>query len=174
MNNAPECVGGGTPLQLCSNGSTNHFLSVWSCLPPTWETFPHTLVLHPTADMRKSACFRHYNGTCGNELPFNVTRKACCCSYNIGQAWNRPCEACPAPASREFPSPTFSPAWPLPAQCTWGSETNLPCSDELESQLVSLVWTAGKTLSPPLQTLRIQDGWMELSLVGKALEDTQN
>lgn len=55
--------------------------------------------------MRKSICFRHYNGTCRNELAFNVTRKMCCCSYNIGQAWNRPCEACPTPASCECPPP---------------------------------------------------------------------
>ncbi|XP_013359911.1 PREDICTED: fibrillin-3-like [Chinchilla lanigera] len=26
----------------------------------------------------------------------------CCCAYNIGQAWNRPCEACPSPASPDY------------------------------------------------------------------------
>lgn len=53
------------------------------------------------ADMRKSVCYRNYNDTCENELSFNMTKKMCCCSYNIGKAWNKPCEPCPTPASRK-------------------------------------------------------------------------
>lgn len=51
--------------------------------------------------MRKSVCYRNYNDTCENELSFNMTKKMCCCSYNIGKAWNKPCEPCPTPASRK-------------------------------------------------------------------------
>lgn len=50
--------------------------------------------------MRKSFCYRSYNGTsCENELPFNVTKRMCCCTYNIGKAWNKPCEPCPTPGT---------------------------------------------------------------------------
>lgn len=55
------------------------------------------------ADMRKSVCYRNFNDTCENELSFNMTKMVCCCSYNVGKAWNKPCEACPAPASCECP-----------------------------------------------------------------------
>lgn len=53
------------------------------------------------ADMRKSVCYRNFNDTCENELSFNMTKKMCCCAYNVGKAWNKPCEACPTPASSE-------------------------------------------------------------------------
>ena len=54
------------------------------------------------ADMRKSVCYRNFNDTCENELSFNMTKKMCCCAYNVGKAWNKPCEACPTPATSEF------------------------------------------------------------------------
>lgn len=95
----------------------NDFPHVWLSLPLAWVFLTDTHLPTPTADMRKSVCFRHYNGTCWNELAFNMTRKMCCCSYNIGQAWNRPCEACPTPASRECPSSAFFPAWPFSVRC---------------------------------------------------------
>ncbi|MEQ2157826.1 hypothetical protein GOODEAATRI_005790 [Goodea atripinnis] len=44
------------------------------------------------ADMRKSVCYRNFNDTCENELSFNMTKKMCCCAYNVGKAWNKPCE----------------------------------------------------------------------------------
>ncbi|MGH0191275.1 UNVERIFIED_CONTAM: hypothetical protein FKN15_059043 [Acipenser sinensis] len=50
-------------------------------------------------DMRKSVCYRNFNDTCENELSFNMTKKMCCCSYNVGKAWNKPCESCPTPAT---------------------------------------------------------------------------
>ncbi|KAL7980060.1 hypothetical protein Chor_001328 [Crotalus horridus] len=59
------------------------------------------------ADMRRSLCYRNYNAenqTCDGELLFNMTKKMCCCSYNIGRAWNRPCEQCPIPSTDEFSS----------------------------------------------------------------------
>lgn len=53
-------------------------------------------------DMRKSVCYRNFNDTCENELSFNMTKKMCCCAYNVGKGWNKPCEACPTPATCEF------------------------------------------------------------------------
>lgn len=52
--------------------------------------------------MRRSLCYRNYyadNQTCDGELLFNMTKKMCCCSYNIGRAWNKPCEQCPIPST---------------------------------------------------------------------------
>lgn len=58
------------------------------------------LILFSRLDMRKSFCYRSYNGTsCENELPFNVTKRMCCCTYNVGKAWNKPCEPCPTPGT---------------------------------------------------------------------------
>ncbi|KAG7233651.1 hypothetical protein INR49_006765 [Caranx melampygus] len=57
------------------------------------------------SDMRKSYCYRNFysdNGTCDGELTFNMTKKMCCCSYNIGRAWNKPCEQCPIPSTDDF------------------------------------------------------------------------
>lgn len=55
--------------------------------------------------MRRSLCYRNYyadNQTCDGELLFNMTKKMCCCSYNIGRAWNKPCEQCPIPSTGTF------------------------------------------------------------------------
>lgn len=74
-----------------------YFSSQYFSLHPCWYTI---LFIHQ--DMRKSLCFRNYysdNGTCDGELNFNVTKKMCCCSYNIGRAWNKPCEQCPVPST---------------------------------------------------------------------------
>lgn len=64
--------------------------SLHDCVPPV------------NADMRKSVCYRNFNDTCENELSFNMTKKMCCCAYNVGKAWNKPCEACPTPATCEW------------------------------------------------------------------------
>lgn len=59
-------------------------------------------------DMRKSYCYRNFysdNNTCDGELTFNMTKKMCCCSYNIGRAWNKPCEQCPLPSTGEASCP---------------------------------------------------------------------
>lgn len=60
-------------------------------------------VLWPFIDMRKSVCYHNFNDTCENELSFNMTKKMCCCAYNVGKAWNKPCEPCPTPATCECP-----------------------------------------------------------------------
>lgn len=65
------------------------------------ETFSPSLRPLLDADMRKSVCYRNFNDTCENELSFNMTKKMCCCAYNVGKAWNKPCEACPTHASCE-------------------------------------------------------------------------
>lgn len=72
------------------------------------------------ADTRKSMCFRHCHETCGNTLNFSVTRRMYCCSYSMGQTWNRPCVACPTPANCECPSHFLSLAPPSTVQRdTW-------------------------------------------------------
>ncbi|KAF3829509.1 hypothetical protein GH733_003773 [Mirounga leonina] len=85
---------------ICGPGTCYNTLGNYTCVCPA--EYLQINGGNNCMDMRKSICFRHYNGTCGNELAFNVTRKMCCCSYNIGQAWNRPCEACPTPASLDY------------------------------------------------------------------------
>lgn len=79
-------------------------------------TSPQAVFFTPAsaADMRKSMCFRHCRRTCGHMMNFSVTQRMCCCSYSMGQPWNRPCVACPTPANCEGPPTTFS-VWPLPA-----------------------------------------------------------
>ena len=62
--------------------------------------------LQTHTDMRKSYCYRNFysdNRTCDGELTYNMTKKMCCCSYNIGRAWNKPCEQCPVPSTGELP-----------------------------------------------------------------------
>ncbi|XP_025841448.2 fibrillin-3 isoform X4 [Vulpes vulpes] len=85
---------------ICGPGTCYNTLGNYTCVCPA--EYLQVNGGNNCMDMRKSICFRHYNGTCRNELAFNVTRKMCCCSYNIGQAWNRPCEACPTPASLDY------------------------------------------------------------------------
>uniref|UniRef100_A0A452UGX3 Fibrillin 3 n=1 Tax=Ursus maritimus TaxID=29073 RepID=A0A452UGX3_URSMA len=87
-------------LGICGPGTCYNTLGNYTCVCPV--EYLQVNGGNNCMDMRRSICFRHYNGTCGNELAFNVTRKMCCCSYNIGQAWNRPCEACPTPASLDY------------------------------------------------------------------------
>ncbi|XP_008048410.1 fibrillin-3, partial [Carlito syrichta] len=92
---------------ICGPGTCYNTLGNFTCICPA--EYLQVNGGNSCMDMRKNLCFRHYDGTCHNELAFNVTRKMCCCSHNIGQAWNRPCEACPAPAShvdecREIPA----------------------------------------------------------------------
>ncbi|KAK2087251.1 Fibrillin-3 [Saguinus oedipus] len=84
---------------ICGPGTCYNTLGNYTCVCPA--EYLQVNGGNNCMDMRKSVCFRHYNGTCQNELAFNVTQKMCCCSYNIGQAWNRHCEACPTPTSRE-------------------------------------------------------------------------
>uniref|UniRef100_A0A673VN86 Fibrillin 3 n=1 Tax=Suricata suricatta TaxID=37032 RepID=A0A673VN86_SURSU len=84
----------------CGPGTCFNTLGSYTCVCPA--EYLQVNGGHNCMDMRKSTCFRQYNGTCRDDLASNVTRKICCCSYNIGQAWNRPCEACPTPASPDY------------------------------------------------------------------------
>ncbi|KAM6168126.1 fibrillin-3 [Erethizon dorsatum] len=97
---------------ICGPGTCYNTLGNYTCVCPA--EYLQVNGGNNCMDVRKSICFRHYNGTCGNELAFNVTQKTCCCAYNVGQAWNSPCEACPSPASPDYqvlcgnPAPGFT------------------------------------------------------------------
>lgn len=78
-----------------------------------WHLTANLLSVLLHEDMRKSYCYRNFysdNRTCDGELTFNMTQKMCCCSYNIGRAWNKPCEQCPVPSTGEF-------SWPHNPYC---------------------------------------------------------
>ncbi|XP_066459257.1 fibrillin-2 [Eleutherodactylus coqui] len=93
-----ECV---TNPGVCGPGICYNTLGNFTCIcPPEYMQINGG---HTCMDMRKSYCYRTYNGTmCENELPFNVTKKMCCCTYNIGKAWSKPCEPCPTPGTVNF------------------------------------------------------------------------
>ncbi|KAJ7410447.1 fibrillin 2 [Pitangus sulphuratus] len=86
---------------VCGPGTCYNTLGNYTCIcPPEYMQVNRG---HNCMDLRKSFCYRSYNGTsCENELPFNVTKRMCCCTYNIGKAWNKPCELCPTPGTAEF------------------------------------------------------------------------
>ncbi|NXD85850.1 FBN2 protein, partial [Halcyon senegalensis] len=86
---------------VCGPGTCYNTLGNYTCIcPPEYMQVNRG---HNCMDMRKSFCYRSYNGTsCENELPFNVTKRMCCCTYNVGKAWNKPCEPCPTPGTAKF------------------------------------------------------------------------
>ncbi|XP_033023454.1 fibrillin-1 isoform X1 [Lacerta agilis] len=94
-----ECKNDG----ICGPGTCYNTVGNYTCICP-----PDYLQVNGgnnCMDMRRSLCYRNYyadNQTCDGELLFNMTKKMCCCSYNIGRAWNRPCEQCPLPSTDEF------------------------------------------------------------------------
>ncbi|XP_063820322.1 fibrillin-2 [Pseudophryne corroboree] len=86
---------------VCGPGTCYNTLGNFTCICPL--EYMQVNGGHTCMDMRKSYCYRTYNGTmCDNELPFNITKKMCCCTYNIGKAWSKPCEPCPVPGSVNF------------------------------------------------------------------------
>ncbi|NXQ28620.1 FBN2 protein, partial [Alaudala cheleensis] len=88
---------------VCGPGTCYNTLGNYTCICP--PEYMQVNGGHNCMDMRKSFCYRSHNGTlCENELPFNVTKRMCCCTYNIGKAWNKPCEPCPTPGTVEFKS----------------------------------------------------------------------
>ncbi|XP_054842527.1 fibrillin-2 [Eublepharis macularius] len=88
---------------VCGPGTCYNTLGNYTCICP--PEYMQVNGGHNCMDMRKSFCYRSYNGTsCDNELPFNVTKRMCCCTYNVGKAWNKPCEPCPTPNTVDFKS----------------------------------------------------------------------
>ncbi|RXN16421.1 fibrillin-1 [Labeo rohita] len=94
---------------ICGPGQCYNTIGNYTCICPA--EYMQINGGNNCMDMRKSLCYRNYysdNATCDGELTFNMTKKFCCCSYNIGRAWNKPCEKCPIPSTnidecREIP-----------------------------------------------------------------------
>uniref|UniRef100_A0A3P9MQM8 Fibrillin 2b n=1 Tax=Oryzias latipes TaxID=8090 RepID=A0A3P9MQM8_ORYLA len=87
-----ECV---THIGICGPGTCYNTFGNYTCVCP--PEYMQVNGGNNCMDMRKSVCYRNFNDTCENELSFNMTKKMCCCAYNVGKAWNKPCEACPTP-----------------------------------------------------------------------------
>ncbi|XP_041837926.1 fibrillin-1 isoform X2 [Melanotaenia boesemani] len=88
---------------ICGPGQCYNTIGSYTCICPT--DYMPVNGGNNCMDMRKSYCYRNFysdNRTCDGELTFNMTKKMCCCSYNIGRAWNKPCEQCPVPSTDEF------------------------------------------------------------------------
>ncbi|MEE6503116.1 hypothetical protein FKM82_004742 [Ascaphus truei] len=90
---------------ICGPGTCYNTVGNYTCICP--PDYMQVNGGNNCMDMRRSLCFRNYfsdNQTCDGELLYNMTKKMCCCSYNIGRAWNRPCEECPLPSTDQFAS----------------------------------------------------------------------
>uniref|UniRef100_A0A672H6I1 Fibrillin-1 n=1 Tax=Salarias fasciatus TaxID=181472 RepID=A0A672H6I1_SALFA len=88
---------------ICGPGQCYNTIGNYTCICPV--DYMQVNGGNNCMDMRKSYCYRNFysdNGTCDGELTFNMTKKMCCCSYNIGHGWNKPCEQCPVPSTDEF------------------------------------------------------------------------
>ncbi|XP_077462687.1 fibrillin-2b [Stigmatopora argus] len=92
-----ECT---THIGICGPGTCYNTLGNYTCVCP--PEYMQVNGGNNCMDMRKSVCYRNFNDTCENELSFNMTKKMCCCAYNVGKAWNKPCEACPTPATSQY------------------------------------------------------------------------
>ncbi|TKS69600.1 Fibrillin-1 MP340 [Collichthys lucidus] len=88
---------------ICGPGQCYNTIGNYTCICPV--DYMQVNGGNNCMDMRKSYCYRNFysdNRTCDGELTFNMTKKMCCCSYNIGRAWNKPCEQCPVPSTDDF------------------------------------------------------------------------
>ncbi|TSK53727.1 Fibrillin-2 [Bagarius yarrelli] len=100
-----------THIGICGPGTCYNTLGNYTCVCP--PEYMQVNGGNNCMDMRKSVCYHNFNDTCENELSFNMTKKMCCCAYNVGKAWNKPCEPCPTPATSEYellcgnPAPGF-------------------------------------------------------------------
>ena len=95
----------GTTAWVSPHGTLLRLRWAAKCHYMSWQIDVEHFLSHQQTDMRKSYCYRNFysdNGTCDGELTFNMTKKMCCCSYNIGRAWNKPCEQCPVPSTSEI------------------------------------------------------------------------
>ncbi|CAM9897004.1 unnamed protein product [Lampetra planeri] len=79
---------------VCGPGTCYNIVGNYTCVCP--PDYMQVNGGNNCMDMRKSFCYKTYDAAgCDNELSFNLTEKECCCSYNVGKAWNRPCAPCP-------------------------------------------------------------------------------
>ncbi|XP_043916738.1 fibrillin-2 [Protopterus annectens] len=86
---------------VCGPGTCYNTLGNYTCICP--PDYVQANGGNTCIDMRKGTCFRNFNGTiCENELPYNLTKRMCCCASSVGKAWNKPCEPCPVPATDEY------------------------------------------------------------------------
>ncbi|XP_078142364.1 fibrillin-2 [Centroberyx gerrardi] len=86
---------------ICGPGTCYNTLGNYTCVCP--QEYMQVKGGNSCMDMRKSTCYRSLNGTkCENKMAFNLTRKICCCAYNVGKAWNNPCKACPVPETDAY------------------------------------------------------------------------
>nr|XP_039274602.1 fibrillin-2-like isoform X1 [Styela clava] len=83
---------------VCGPGTCVNSVGGYSCLcPDGYKPINRGRICE---DEREAFCYRYYNESsfqCTEQLPFNVTKKLCCCTGQIGQGWNNPCEVCPIP-----------------------------------------------------------------------------
>ncbi|RXN13923.1 fibrillin-1 [Labeo rohita] len=88
---------------VCGPGTCYNTLGNYTCICP--QDYMPVNRGHGCMDMRKSLCYRNYSGsTCEHQLNFNTTQRLCCCAYNVGKAWNKPCQACPSPGTGDYRS----------------------------------------------------------------------
>ncbi|KAL1266091.1 hypothetical protein QQF64_001766, partial [Cirrhinus molitorella] len=88
---------------VCGPGTCYNTLGNYTCVCP--QDYMLINRGHRCMDMRKSLCYRKYSGgTCEHQLNFNTTQRLCCCAYNVGKAWNKPCQACPIPGTGDYRS----------------------------------------------------------------------
>ncbi|XP_067253271.1 fibrillin-2 [Chanodichthys erythropterus] len=88
---------------VCGPGTCYNTLGNYTCVCP--QDYMQVSGGHSCIDMRKRLCYRNYSGsTCEHQLKFNTTQRLCCCAYNVGKAWNKPCQACPSPGTGDYRS----------------------------------------------------------------------
>uniref|UniRef100_A0A8D8X304 Fibrillin-2 n=1 Tax=Cacopsylla melanoneura TaxID=428564 RepID=A0A8D8X304_9HEMI len=91
-----ECL---ASIQRCGAGFCVNDIGTYHCI------CPDGYMLLPSGkeciDMRREYCYLNYtDGICSLPMSNEQTRMVCCCS--MGQAWGKPCQACPPPASRDY------------------------------------------------------------------------
>ncbi|XP_077988929.1 fibrillin-1-like isoform X2 [Glandiceps talaboti] len=86
---------------LCGAGTCMNTIGDYTCSCPEGHMMMDMYDGKNCMDLRQSVCYGRFQNatqfapeTCENGLPFNLTKKTCCCS--VGMAWNNPCEPCPA------------------------------------------------------------------------------
>ena len=152
VNGGNNCMGESAPN---SEMSRRDFLNLFYffCINLLSLSYKHT-----HTDMRKSYCYRNFysdNRTCDGELNFNMTKKMCCCSYNIGRAWNKPCEQCPVPSTGEVSRRTYCSTHAVCIESVRNSKvSSCLMSTQMSLRSCVAVRDQGITLiSPPVRSL---------------------